>query len=55
MSAKRVGPHLSLPDSAREAMRVPLGPVVQDAGLGEILSGAGVLVGAIQTMARGKI
>jgi hypothetical protein len=44
MSAKKVGPHLSLPESAREAMRVPLGPVVQDAGLGELLRGARVLV-----------
>jgi uncharacterized protein (UPF0218 family) len=44
MSAKERSPHLSLQDDAREAMRLPLGPVIQDADLGEHLKGAKVLV-----------
>jgi uncharacterized protein (UPF0218 family) len=44
MSAKKAGPFLVLPDGAREAMRVPLGPVIQDFGLKKHLEGVKVLV-----------
>jgi len=43
MSAKGKAPHLFLPDSAREAMRVPLGPVVQEDELEAHLKGAKIL------------
>jgi uncharacterized protein (UPF0218 family) len=44
MKAERIGPYLSLPESAREVMREPLGPIIQDAGLKRHLEGAGVIV-----------
>jgi hypothetical protein len=44
MSATKNGPHLTLPDGAREAMREPLGPVIQTSELGMHLEGARVLV-----------
>lgn len=44
MSAKETAPHLFLPDDAREAMRIPLGPVVQEAQLAPLLKGAGTLI-----------
>lgn len=44
MSAPENAPHLILPDSAREAMRVPLGPVVQEAQLAPLLKGASTLI-----------
>ena len=44
MSAKESVPHLSLPENAREAMREPLGPIIQDSELEAHIAGAGPLV-----------
>ena len=44
MSAREKGPHLFLPDSAREAMRVPLGPIIQEEELEAHLKGAAIVV-----------
>jgi len=44
MSAMVEGPHLFLPNGAREAMRAPLGPVIQDAELEAHLKGARTII-----------
>jgi len=50
MNAPLKTPHLFLPDNAREAMRVPLGPIVQTAELAPHLAGASALVSVVAVL-----